>query len=254
MSKNDDLPDLSVSDIAADDAFLDALARGEDPSEGRDPLAALLLELREDTDAPMPAPPIVANVHSMDHSRRRQPGVWRRYLTCSLVGAAAATLVIAGSGAALYRVEPGSPLWGLASRVFNDRAAVVELSTTLDDMGVAVDEGKSMEELRALLNRAWERLRAENQVSENAEKPGHSAQPTQSTQPSEEPPVAPSPETLTLTVTETVTMPPELGSDATETESTEETPSVSTSPTEPTPVEPSVRPTTAAAPAGSSQN
>lgn len=202
-----DREDLSFSDIAADDAFLDALSRGEDPSDGKDPLAALLLDLREDTEAPMPAAPLLAEVSSLDGARRRQPGAWRRHLASGLVGAAAATLVIAGSGAALYRAEPGSPLWGLASMVFDDRAAVVELSSTLDDMDEAVDGGKSPDELRALLDRARERLRAQD-AEVSATPASSSSRPTASAEPSTEAPAVPAPETVTLTETITVTAVP----------------------------------------------
>lgn len=48
--------------VVSDDAFLDALARAEDPSAGADPLAGLLLGLKREVDRPMPSAPDVSAV------------------------------------------------------------------------------------------------------------------------------------------------------------------------------------------------
>lgn len=143
--------------VANEDAFLDAIADGVDPSDGSDPLAALLLELKEDIDRPMPEPPqIDATAESAEDAtvvplrrkrfgrrragakdERRQPSPW----VAGLVGAAAATAVVTGSGAALYNATPGSALWGPATAVFGDRTAAVELASTLDELEAANDSG-----------------------------------------------------------------------------------------------------------------
>lgn len=150
--------------VTQDDAFLDALSRGEDPSGGADPLAALLLGLKHEVDRPMPAAPeiIVAapaaeevpaeqTVVSLDEARERRRGMnpW----VSGLIGAAAATVVVAGSGAALYNATPSSPMWGLATSVFGDRTAAVELASTLEELEVASQEG-DQDSIAALLHQA----------------------------------------------------------------------------------------------------
>ena len=65
-------------------------------------------------------------------SRRRKPRI--NAFMSGLIGAAAATLVIAGSGAAIYNSQPGSFLWGLNTKLFGDHAAVVELASTLEQV------------------------------------------------------------------------------------------------------------------------
>ena len=168
------------------DAFLDALARGEDPSHGSDQLAVLFLDLKDEVDQPMPSPPTVtAPPHMAEQpapvelspageydelAHRRTPGRegvrggGARGVSDSaghkispwlsgFVGAAAATVLVAGSGAALYHATPGSPLWGPASAVFGDRTAAVELASTLDELEAANQEGDS-ENFSALLRQA----------------------------------------------------------------------------------------------------
>lgn len=155
--------------VAQDDAFLDALARGQDPSSGKDPLARLLLDLKADIERPMPGAPLVAfpqhetasaaptqepsRVVSLDVERSRRRGVnpW----VSGLIGAAAATVVVAGSGAVLYNATPSSPLWGVASSVFGDRTAAVELASTLEQLEVASQEGDA-DYFAALLHQARE--------------------------------------------------------------------------------------------------
>lgn len=142
--------------LVDDDAFLTSLSEGVDPSEGDDELATLFLELREDVEKQMPPAPVIegadeepAVISLGARRRRRGANPW----VAGLVGAAAATVVVAGSGAALYNATPDSPLWGASTAVFGDRTAVVELAGTLDDMQVAADNG-DIEGTRELLEQA----------------------------------------------------------------------------------------------------
>lgn len=158
--RNEDVPTGDVTDqlkpLVDDDAFLTELSRGVDPSDGKDELAALLLELRDEVEGQMPPAPVIEGadeepaVISLGNRRRRRGA---RPLLSGLIGAAAATLVIAGSGAVLYNASPGSPLWGVSSAIFGDRAAVVELASTLEEMDSRAAEG-DMDGTRALLMEA----------------------------------------------------------------------------------------------------
>ncbi|MDO5511588.1 hypothetical protein [Corynebacterium sp.] len=142
--------------LVDDDAFLTALSEGRDPSDGSDDLAALFLELREDVEQQMPPAPLIEGadeepeVISLASRRRSRAG---RPFVAGLLGAAAATLVIAGSGSLLYNATPDSPLWGVSSTLFSDRAAVVELAGTLEEIDSRAAEG-DMDGTRALLEEA----------------------------------------------------------------------------------------------------
>ena len=145
--------------VLADDAFLDELARGVDPSDGADELAGLLLGLKAEVEAPMPPAPLVTDAPTtampplrnvvpafeqefeekeyedaevIDLSARRPKRSFRQAFMHGIIGAAAATLAIAGSGIAIYNAGPGSPLWGAHVALFSDHAAVVELASTLE--------------------------------------------------------------------------------------------------------------------------
>ncbi|AIT60360.1 hypothetical protein [Corynebacterium doosanense] len=122
--------------LARDDEFLTALSQGQDPSEGTDELAALLLQLRDDVSAPMPPAPLIDEEETDGNttviplaSRRRRSGA----LLHGLVGAAAATVLIAGSGAVLV----GSGLIGQQ----HDDPTVVELAGTLEEIQTRAEEG-----------------------------------------------------------------------------------------------------------------
>lgn len=200
--------------VANEDAFLDALAAGVDPSDGNDPLAAMLLELKEDVERPMPAPPRVEATRddtgdaeatedatvvplrrklfgrrSAGERRRTQPSPW----VAGLVGAAAATAVVTGSGAALYNATPGSPLWGPATAVFGDRTAAVELASTLDELQAANDSG-DRDAASALFDQA-RKLLASMEPRANQGREGRDAE-------------APEPIVRTKVSTVTVTPPP----------------------------------------------
>lgn len=135
-------------DVQADDAFLTSLSLGVDPSDGADELASLLLGLRDEVEAPMPSAPLIdgalAPVTSLTEHRAKRDAS-RRFRTspwmAGLVGAAAATVVVAGSGAVLYSASPGSALWGPSQAVFGERKNVVELATKLDEIETMTESG-----------------------------------------------------------------------------------------------------------------
>ena len=136
-------------DYARDDALIDELARGVDPSGGTDPLAAALLALKDDVDRPMPAPPAVvrepATVASLDQARARRRPTSNPWVA-GLVGAAAASTVILGTGAAVLSAENST-----------NETTMVELATTLDELEAANESGDEaaarelLEQARGLL-------------------------------------------------------------------------------------------------------
>lgn len=127
------------------DAFLDDLSRGVDPTGGTDPLAELMLTLHHEVTAPMPPAPSLDDllpeenpaVASLDAHRRHRVSPWMS----GLVGAAAATMLIAGTGGAVYNASPGSPLWGTKTAVFGEHAAVVDLASALEEVDKRHSEG-----------------------------------------------------------------------------------------------------------------
>lgn len=167
--------------LVDDDAFLTALSHGDDPSDGTDPLAALFLELRSDVNRQVPPAPVVATDPSdgegptpgadaphasgsatpIDRARSRRGGRATSPWTAGLIGAAAATALVVGTGAALYGATPGSPLWGPATAVFGDRAAAVELASTLEDLEAANASGDT-DHARHLIDQARELVGAMN--------------------------------------------------------------------------------------------
>lgn len=136
-------------DYARDDALIDELARGVDPSGGTDPLAAALLALKDDVDRPMPASPAVvqepATVASLDQARARRRPTSNPWVA-GLVGAAAASTVILGTGAAVLSAQNSS-----------NETTMVELATTLDELEAANESGDEaaarelLEQARGLL-------------------------------------------------------------------------------------------------------
>lgn len=157
--------------VVADDDFLTAISRGVRAEE--DELSDLLLGFREEiVEAPMPAAPTLAELGlgSEEEPERgaqvipmRRRGGFGRSLVSGLVGAAAATLVIAGGGAAVYNAEPGSPLWGMSKTMFSERASVVELASTLDEMDGFAETG-DVEGMRALLADARAQLSSDGRA------------------------------------------------------------------------------------------
>lgn len=162
--------EAETQDIAAqlqplvdDDAFLTELSLGNDPSAGDDPLAALFLELRDEVEAPMPPAPVVEGADQEPEvislaaaRRRRRVSPW----ASGLIGAAAATVLLAGSGAVIYNAGPGSPLHGLNESVFgkSQDAAEVELASSLEEMQDKVAQG-DIEGARAVLSDTRKKLK-----------------------------------------------------------------------------------------------
>lgn len=145
-----------LAPLIEDDEFLTQLSQGNDPSAGADPLAAAFLELLDEVNAPMPAAPVVEGaelepaVISLDAVRRRR----NRPIMHGLIGAAAATVLLAGSGAAIYNAGPNSPLGGLNSALFGGGSSdTVELASTLEQLDAATAKG-DMEAARKLLEEA----------------------------------------------------------------------------------------------------
>lgn len=165
-SREEDFTELIPSVMSADAYFTD-LSRGQRPGEGEeDALADLMLGLREEVEGQMPATPSLAELGLSEPEEEtggsdnvvplRRRGVGRS-IAGGLIGAAAATLVIAGGGAAVYNAEPGSPLWGMSKQMFGERAAAVELAGTLDELDSFAQSG-DVEGMRTLLNDARARL------------------------------------------------------------------------------------------------
>ncbi|MCK7637589.1 hypothetical protein [Corynebacterium pygosceleis] len=216
------------------DAFLDDLANGVDPSRGDDGLAGLLLGLKADVDAPMPPAPSLTGpglsvtapattqftpvsapvveeipaagrggqVVGLADRRRLVPG-----FVHGMIGAAAATLVIAGGGTAVYNAGPDSALWGAHTAMFGEHASVVELASTLeeaDNRNANGDVAGALELLEQAKLMAKE-LNARKATRVDADR--HPPAPRTVTVTVTPAPPAP-PEPDTVTVTSTVEVPP----------------------------------------------
>lgn len=190
---------VNQRDWEKDDFFLDQLAQGQDPSQGKDPLAAALLGLRTEIESEMPAAPKLpadwavephaaqpqadAPDELADARRRRAArgthraprrgfgigaGASRRFgWTSALVGAAAATALFAVGSLSVYHATPNSPLWGMHQALFDDeKAARIELASTLQQLEDSANRGdeeatrKLIAEARTLLENLRERKEA----------------------------------------------------------------------------------------------
>ncbi|GAB3087349.1 hypothetical protein [Corynebacterium aquatimens] len=175
--------------IADDDAFLTALSEGSDPSGGSDELAAMLLELREDVEAPMPAAPMLPEHNDgpadLDAYRRRRRGAnpW----VAGLVGAAAATVVVAGAGTALF----GPPT--------TNSSTTVELASALEEIENATNNGDI-----AAAREMIAKLRSDVEREKNSRRGGERHAPA----PGSSSPAAPAPREDKRVETVTVTPPP----------------------------------------------
>lgn len=161
MAKKDE-PQQGVAEqlqpLVDDDAFLTTLSEGTDPSDGGDELAGLLLELRGAVEKQMPPAPLIEGAEeepeiiSLGTARRRRSKPFMH----GLIGAAAATLLIAGTGAVVVNAGPGSPLYGVNQSLFGadeHDVSVVELAGTLDEMEKRSAQG-DMDGTRQLLEEA----------------------------------------------------------------------------------------------------
>lgn len=148
---------FDLGDVAASDAFLDSLSRGQDPSSGSDPLAGVLLALKDDVERPMPEAPNVASQTDITPRRRMNPWV------SGLIGAAAASVAIVGAGTVLYNPAP-TP---------GDDTTMVELATTLDELEVARETGDE-EAAKGLLEQARHLVAEMNREQKNGGSTGAS--------------------------------------------------------------------------------
>ena len=157
---NDDLTE-QLQPLVDDDAFLTELSQGKDPSKGSDELAGLLLGLKGDIDKQMPPAPRVDGVEeepaviSLDKARSRRRN---RPVMHGLIGAAAATVILAGAGGVMVN-----------SGVFDrpDETRNVELAGTLDEMESRAAEG-DIEGARELMKEARTKLEEAEGKEENA--------------------------------------------------------------------------------------
>ncbi|WJY96847.1 hypothetical protein [Corynebacterium fournieri] len=170
MTRNNGSVEPGMEDFAESDAFFDALALGDDPSAGTDPLAAALLDLKDDVDRPMPPAPqlagageAAANVASLDAARAARPKRRVSPWLSGLIGAAAATVVCVGTGAALFD-QGGS----------EQDTTVVELATTLDELEAANQSGDA-EAARTLLEQARELVASMKGREQRADNGGEAA-------------------------------------------------------------------------------
>lgn len=241
MKRNDRAKDIPAEDILAqllaDQQLIDSLSRGIDPSEGRDSTACALLALRSEIHADTPAAPdIVAllaeqnldvtsqapvSVQPQDapitvdelRARRATRGRHRaqhrlekprktRHFAAGLVGAAAATLVLAGAGAVIYNADNDSPLYSVQQQLFNKNDTVaVELASTLQQVNEKNAAG-DIEGARQLLEQAQQLLDEMRNGQNQKAQPQVIERTTTVTQP-------PVTETITSTVTVTATPTPE---------------------------------------------
>lgn len=242
-----------------DDAFLTQLSRGIDPSHGEDHLAQLFLAERERINFDIPAAPtlsslgIATEVTSISNKyddaptntfpvvddnavvdepeeatvialpRRR----WGNSFAHGLVGAAAATLLIAGSGSLIYNADEGSSLYPINQKMFGNsatsKATVVELASKLEQAQQLTDRGDG-HGARLALEQAHDLLQklADPEQSQAAKKL-KDAEASLAPEPSA-PPSPTVTQTVTSTVTTTVAPPSETPSTGASKSSTEPTP------------------------------
>lgn len=187
-----------IAPVNADEAFVNALAAGDQSLRGTDPLADLFLDFKSELDRDMPAPPTLAMLGLEDvsvdapepladcapadshpatdqfpanvvplrgrgkrlskHSGEKRG--FRSNFVSGLVGAAAATLVIAGGGSMVAGAGVDSPLYGLNQRLFGgtSETAVVELASALEQVdklsnaGDAEGARQALEQARAIVD------------------------------------------------------------------------------------------------------
>ena len=118
---DDDLDDSEFDDDESDDDLVDSEEDADDDQPEDD-----------DDDAD--------NV--IDLNSRRRWGLGR--IASGLIGAAAATLVLAGAGGAVMSAKEGSPFYGLHQKLFGeraDKAAVIELASKLEEVTNRTNKG-----------------------------------------------------------------------------------------------------------------
>lgn len=171
----------AFEEIAADDAFLDAIAAGDDEAVGSGAcgtdaaIAELLVDLRAAVDADLPAPPpLPADFgRAADPEPEPAPGVVplrRRMLPgrvgSALLGAAAAAVVLVGGAGLVQTAAPGGALWPLREAAMGDQEVSVRLAATLNEADAAAEKG-DVESAERLLEHArglLEQVRAEDRA------------------------------------------------------------------------------------------
>lgn len=176
------------ADLDAADHFLSSLAQGKDVSEGRDPLAKLLLELKAEVDAPLsPAPDVRETVAEQGqgthlcrssraqhhvpprgvggslrrrhHAHRQHPRPWAMSLIGASVGALAASALIVAGGTAVYNADPGGPLWGARTAIFGKpEASLVQLASAFEQVDDLRNKG-DVEGARHVINETRELIK-----------------------------------------------------------------------------------------------
>jgi len=118
-----------------DDDDLDDSEFDDDESDGD------LVDSEEDADDDQPEDDDDAD-NVIDLNSRRRWGLGR--IASGLIGAAAATLVLAGAGGAVMSAKEGSPFYGLHQKLFGeraDKAAVIELASKLEEVTNRTNKG-----------------------------------------------------------------------------------------------------------------
>ncbi|MEX3514984.1 MULTISPECIES: hypothetical protein [unclassified Corynebacterium] len=232
MSKRrrpDDTNDLAdqLQPLVDDDHFLTDLSAGKDPSDGSDELAALFMDLRNEVHQPLPPVPVVAPLEGAESAEGtgnaagasvasladRRKAKRPRPFVHGLIGAAAATLVIAGAGAVVYNTQ------GFGAQ--HDPQSV-ELAGKLDEIESRAASGdwegaqSLLAEARKMLNLAEEK-EADAEVKQDKARSSRVARPrptetvTETLPPEQDaeankPAPAPEPTTVTEKATQTVTV------------------------------------------------
>ena len=243
--KDNDPADVTrqLAPLVEDDDYVTDLSQGRAPED--DELASLLLALRDDVETQMPPAPKVegadaAVIPMAGRPRRSRPWVY------GLIGAAAATVLIAGVGVTYLGVSAQ-----------DSDPTVVELAGKLDEIETHA-AGGDMESTRALVDEArrlvsdLERTRpaessAPRTVTERSVAPStatvtESAAPAEEAEPAPEPTAAaPAPGTTTVTAEPTT-----VTQVQTQTQTATATATVTV--TQQVPVQPSPQPTPSAEP------
>lgn len=232
-----------LEQLRADDEYLTALSRGEQPANGADALADALLTLRNRAYRKRPETPDVeellatasqsdktsniaatpptkvsdgdAEVKRLDNQRTKTPTRKQHPFLHGLIGAAAATLLIAGGGTAVFNADPGSSLYSVKKMFLSKDKDVVELASTLEELDNRIANGDldGVKELLAQIRKDLPNVTETNKEVRDRRAPSASStadQPpsTEPTQASEAARVETSTvtETKVSTVTETVTL------------------------------------------------
>lgn len=145
------LADLGIddSDEYFDDDYDDQLtatdvfvAIDEDDFDDDDESDDDLVDSEEDADDDQPEDDDEDADNVIDLNSRRRWGLGR--IASGLIGAAAATLVLAGAGGAVMSAKEGSPFYGLHQKLFGeraDKAAVIELASKLEEVTNRTNKG-----------------------------------------------------------------------------------------------------------------